>query len=489
MTEGNPRGVKRSSIWLALALVGLVGAGAGAGGYWLGKTMPEMATSVPMKPERKVLYYRNPMGLPDTSPVLKKDSMGMDYIPVYSDEAPAEKPASAEDKSRQVLYYRNPMGLPDTSQVPKKDSMGMDYIPVYAEDAVAPGQVKISLDKVQKLGVKTEPVSSRALVRTVRAVGKFQLDERRQNTVTTRFEGYIEKLFVNATGQPVKRGQPLMEVYSPELVSAQEEYLIAWNGRQSLKQGTEESVTGVGQLAEGALRRLRNWNISDVQLQRLQREGKATRTLTIYSPASGVVMEKAAIQGMRFMPGEPLFRITDLSAVWLLADVFEQDLAMVHVGQSVKISVDAYPGKDLTGKIAFIYPTVNPETRTAQVRIELANPGGTLRPDMYASVQLSSGHNQAMALTVPDSAVIDSGTRQVVLIQRAEGLFESREVKLGARADGYVEVLEGLSEGENVVVRANFLIDAESNLKAALGGFGESGSNAHHEDTTADERR
>lgn len=473
MTEGNPRGMKRSSIWFALALVGLVGAS--AGGYWMGKKqslMPEMVTSAPIKPERKVLYYRNPMGLQDTSPVPKKDSMGMDYVPVYADEAVVAQAPMADSKSHKVLYYRNPMGLPDTSQTPKKDSMGMDYIPVYADDAAAPGQVKISLDKVQKLGVRTEPVMSRDLVRTVRAVGKFQLDERRQNTVTTKFEGYIEKLFVNATGQPVKRGQPLMEVYSPELVSAQGEYLIAWNGRQSLKNGTEESVVGVGQLAEGALKRLRNWDISDAQLQRLQREGKATRTLIIYSPASGVVMEKPAIQGMRFMPGEPLFKITDLSAVWLLAEVFEQDLAMVHVGQSVKISVDAYPGKEMTGKVAFIYPTVNPETRTAQVRIELANPGGMLRPDMYASVQLTSGHDKARALTVSDSAVIDSGTRQVVLIQRAEGLFEPREVKLGTRTDGYVEVLEGLSDGDSVVVRANFLIDAESNLKGALGSFG-----------------
>ena len=462
--------MKRSGIWIALALLGL--AGASGTGYWLGMkhaAKPESAASTPVKSERKILFYRNPMGQPDTSPVPKKAPDGMDYVPVYADE---EVGAQADKPKGKILYYRNPMGLPDTSPVPKKDPMGMDYIPVYADEKTSAGQVKISLDKVQKLGVRTEPVSSRELVRTVRAVGKFQLDERRLHTVTTKFEGYIEKLYVNATGQPVKRGQPLMEVYSPELVSAQEEYLIAWKGRQSLKNGTEESQTGVAQLAEGALKRLRNWDISDAQLQRLQREGKATHTLTLYSPASGVVLEKAAVQGMRFMPGEPLFKIADLSAIWLLADVFEQDLALVHVGQSVKISVDAYPEKELTGKIAYIYPTVTPETRTAKVRVELANPGGMLRPDMYANVQLVSGHGKAKALTVPDSAVIDSGTRQVVLVQRAEGLFEPREVKLGMRSDGYAEVLQGLSEGENVVVSANFLIDAESNLKAALDSFG-----------------
>jgi Cu(I)/Ag(I) efflux system membrane fusion protein len=265
-----------------------------------------------------------------------------------------------------------------------------------------------------------------------------------------------------------------MEVYSPELVSAQEEYLIAWNGRQSLSNGTEESLVGVSRLAESALKRLRNWDISDSQLQRLKKDGKATRTLTLYSPANGVVLEKMAVAGMRFMPGEPLFKIADLSSIWLLADVFEQDLALVHVGQSVNISVNAYPDKVLTGKVSYIYPTVTPETRTAKIRVELDNPNGILKPEMYATVQLASGHGKADALMVPDSAVLDSGTRQIVLVQRAEGLFESREVKLGMRGNGYVEVIEGISAGENLVVSANFLIDAESNLKAAIGGFGHS---------------
>ena len=471
MSKGNPRWMQRSGIWIALALLVIAVA---SGAYWLGTQraeQPPVTASAPV--ERKILYYRNPMGLPDTSPEPKKDSMGMDYIPVYADEMPADSAASnSGEADRKVLYYRNPMGLPDTSPVPKQDSMGMDYIPVYADEQASAGQVKISPDKVQKLGVRTEPVSSRELVRSVSAVGKFQVDERSLSTVTTKFEGYIERLYVNATGQPVKRGQPLMEIYSPELVSAQEEYLIAWNSRQALKQGTEESQIGVGQLAESALRRLRNWDISNAQLQRLQREGKATHTLTLYAPAGGVVLEKSAVQGMRIMPGEPLFKIANLSAIWLIAEVFEQDLSLVHVGQSVKIRVDAYPEKELTGRIAYIYPSVTPETRTAMVRVELANPGGLLKPDMYASVQLVSGHGKVSALTVPDSAILDSGTRQVVLVQLGEGLFEPREVKLGMRSDGYAEVLQGLSAGENVVVRANFLIDAESNLKGALGSFG-----------------
>jgi Cu(I)/Ag(I) efflux system membrane fusion protein len=424
--------MKRSGIWVALALAGI--AAAAGGGYWWG---------------------------------LKQVSHSTVEMPVAI-SVPAE---------RKILYYRNPMGLPDTSPVPKQDSMGMDYTPVYADEKVSNNQVKISTDKVQKLGVKTEQVLSRKMVNTVRAVGQFQFNEQRLSTVTTKFEGYIEKLYVNSTGQPVRRGQPLMEVYSPELVSAQEEYLIAWNGRQSLSNGTTESLVGVGQLAESALKRLRNWDISDAQLQRLKKDGKATRTLTMYSPANGVVLEKTAVQGLRFMPGELLFKIADFSTIWLLADVFEQDIALVHVGQTVNIAVNAYPGRELQGKIDYIYPTVNSETRTAKVRVVLANPDGILKPDMYASIQLMSG-NDASVLAVPDSAVIDSGTRQVVLVQLTEGLYEPREVKLGMRSDGYVEIAEGLSEGENVVVRANFLIDAESNLKAALGSFGEHSSHA-----------
>lgn len=472
--------MKRSGIWVVLSLVGIAVA-LGSGYWWglkqAGSPSAKMPAAISVPAEKKVLYYRNPMGLADTSPEPKKDSMGMDYIPVYADEMPVNSVADNGKVDRKVLYYRNPMGLSDTSPVPKQDSMGMDYTPVYADEQVPSGQVKISPDKVQKLGVKTEQTALRDLTRTVRAVGQFQLDERRLSSVTTKFEGYIERLYVNATGQPVKRGQPLMDVYSPELVSAEEEYLVAWNGCQPLKNGTEESLVGVGQLAESALKRLRNWDISDAQLRHLQQSGKASRTLTLYSPANGVVLEKMAVAGIRFMPGEPLFKIADLSAIWLLADVFEQDLALVHVGQTVKISVDAYPDKELVGKIAYIYPTVTPETRTAKVRVELANPNGMLKPDMYASVQLVSGHNKARALTVPDSAVIDSGTRQIVLVQLTDGLFEPREVKLGMRSDGYAEVLQGLSEGENVVVRANFLIDAESNLKAALGSFG--GHSAH----------
>jgi Cu(I)/Ag(I) efflux system membrane fusion protein len=374
-----------------------------------------------------------------------------------------------------ILYYRNPMGLADTSPTPKKDSMGMDYIPVYeGEEPQGPG-VKISVDRVQKLGVRTEAAATRVVSRSVRALGTIQVDERAQRTVSPRFEGWIQRLYVNATGEYVRRGQPLMEIYSPDLVAAQQEYLVATRGMAALKDASPEVQANMRSLAEASLQRLRNWDIAEEELAQLRSEGKPRNALTLRAPASGVVLEKPSVQGMRFMPGEVLYRIADLSSVWLLADVFEQDLGLVRVGQAAKVRLNAYPEKVLEGKVAFIYPSVTAETRTAKVRIELRNPGQLLKPAMYASVELSAGGGQEKRLAVPDSAVLDSGTRQIVLVRRGEGLFEPREVKLGTRGDGYVEVLEGVKEGEAVVVSANFLIDAESNLKAAIAGFGQQG--------------
>lgn len=374
------------------------------------------------------------------------------------------------------LYYRNPMGLPDTSPVPKKDPMGMDYIPVYEGAAPESGAplVRISVDKVQKLGVKTEPASLREFAPTIRAVATIQADERRLHTVAPKFEGWIQKLHVNATGQAVARGQALMEIYSPDLVAAQQEYLIAVKGVGSVQGAVPEVEASMRELRENALLKLRNWDISDVELRRLQDEGKPRQFVTLRSQASGVVLEKPAVEGKRFMSGEVLFQIADLSSVWLLADVFEQDLGSVRLGQAATIRIDAYPDRVFAGRVTFVYPTVMPETRTAKVRIEMPNPSGALKPSMYAAVEIAAGRAEKKVLAVPNSAVLDTGTRQLVIVRRGEGAFEPRTVKLGRRADGYVEVREGISDGDSVVVSANFLIDAESNLKAALAGFGAS---------------
>jgi Cu(I)/Ag(I) efflux system membrane fusion protein len=390
-------------------------------------------------------------------------------------EAPQAATGAGKDQ-RRILYYRNPMGLPDTSPVPKKDPMGMDYVPVYegeaAPAAAPPGTVSIAPEKQQLMGVRTEAVSARDLRRNVRAVGTIQPNERLIYRVSPRFEGWIEKLHVNTTGQAVLRGQPLMEVYSPELVSAQEEYLIALRAVEQTAAGGPEAQAVMRRLAESALRRMRNFGVSEAELDLLRKEGKARQALTYRSPAAGVVTQKPSVQGMRFMPGELLYEIADLSTVWMVADVSERDLGLAKVGQAATLKITAYPERAFAGKVVFIQPTLDADTRTARVRVELRNPAGLLKPAMYGEVELSAGELRGKVLAVPDSAVLDSGARQAVLVQRGAGLFEPREVKLGVRADGYVQVLEGLRAGEEVVVRANFLIDAESNLKAALQTFG-----------------
>jgi RND family efflux transporter MFP subunit len=392
----------------------------------------------------------------------------------------ATSAASAQPKERKILYYRNPMGLADTSPVPKKDSMGMDYIAVRegeGEDASdekaspdAAQQIRISAEKVQQLGVRTELASLRDLGQSVSANARIEADERLSVTVAPKFDGYIERLLVNSTGQTVRKGQALLEAYSADLVSAQREYQLALHGLQTLPPGSDTTSAQMHQLADASLARLRNWDISEEQISTLATAGTAQRTLTLRAPASGIVTEKKAIQGMRFQPGDALYQISDLSSIWVIADIFERDIAAVHNGAKARISVDAYPGKPFTGTLTYIYPTLNEQSRTVPVRIELPNPGSLLKPGMFAQVSLAAGA-RTKVLSVPNSAVIDSGSHQVVLVQVQEGRFVPREVVLGARSDSYQEILQGLHEGERVVVAANFLIDAESNLKAALSGL------------------
>ncbi len=439
-----------------------------------------VAIGIAAAAERTPLYYQDPSGKPDYSPTPKKDAEGRDYVPVYDEQGAAPvstpvspAPAAAPGGERKILYYRNPMGLPDTSPVPKKDSMGMDYIAVYADEGsgTVPGTVKISPERIQMLGVRTEAASLRSIAHTVRAVGTVAADERRIGVVNPKFEGWIEKLLVNTTGQTVRRGEALLEVYSPDLVLAQREYLVARAAAADMAQSDAMTRDNAKAIAAAALSRLKNWDISADQLARLQRTGTATRTLTLSAPIGGIVMEKTALEGLHFGAGDMLYRIVDLSAVWLLADVFEQDLAQIRLGQSAKITVQAYPGRVFDGRVAFVYPTVNAQTRTAKVRIEVPNPDLLLKTDMYATVEIAAPVESTTVLTVPDSAVLDTGTRQTVLVDRGDGRFEPRAVKLGARAGGYVAALEGIRDGEKVVTGANFLIDAESNLRAALQAF------------------
>ncbi len=434
--------MKTSTVALAIAVLAAVAAGS----YGLGARAPAPATS----------------GAPGAA------------------GAAAVAAVASAPKAPRLLYYRNPMGLADTSPTPKKDSMGMDYIAVYeGEDEPAapaaaggvagPRAVRISTEKIQKLGVRTEAASLRPLGKTVRAAGRVEPDERRISVIAAKFEGYVEKLLVNVTGQTVTRGQPLFEAYSPELVSAQREYLIALQGTQTLKEAGSDAQVGMQQLVESSLAHLRHWDLSPDQLQRLVKTGQAQRNITFLSPVSGVVTEKKALLGMRFMPGDLLYQVTDLSAVWVIADLSEQDIGLVKTGARVRVTTTAYPNEVFDGRVTYVYPTMKAETRSIPVRVELANPGGKLKPAMFAQVELQVG-GPAPVLTVPDSAVIDTGTRRLVLVQVGVGRFEPREVELGARGEHFVEVRRGLRDGEQVVVSANFLIDAESNLKAVVGG-------------------
>ena len=463
---------------LRLAIVLALGVTAGAAGaYWYVRSPVVRPVSVsaaqPAAPsvERKIIYYRDPTGAPFWSATPKKDPAGRDYLPVYNNEEPSfdppvPKPQTTAAGPRKIIYYRHPMGLPDTSPLPKKDSMGMDYIAVYEGEEQDDGTVKVSLDKIQRSGVRTEPVGTRVIVQPIRAVGTVKIDERRLTIVTLRSDGYIEELFVNATGQSVRAGEPLFRVYSSQIQLAQIDLMVAMRAAPRSATGADAD-----RFLDGAMQRLRNLGIPESRIREVRETGGNPRTIDWPSPANGTVIEKRVVKGQRVMAGEELYRIADLSQVWVIADVAESDLAAIKIGTSAAVIFRAYPTQPVEGPVTFIYPEVRPETRTVRVRIELPNPDGRLKADMYADVVFQAGADEAPVIVVPASAVIDSGTRQVVLVAKGEGRFEPRPVKLGRRGDGYVEVVEGLKEGEEVVTAATFLIDAESNLKAALKAF------------------
>ncbi len=372
-------------------------------------------------------------------------------------ELPAAPGADAGNNGK-VLYYRNPMGLPDISYEPKKDSMGMDYIAVYENEAGDGGNVvRISLDKVQKLGVATESAVMRRLTRVIRATGIVQPDESRQSIVSARFDGWVQRLYANKTGDMVERGQKMLELFSPALRLAQQEYILARRSDSAL--------------AAAAARRLETLGLSSDQIEALANVEEAPGAIAVLAPQSGQVVEKMAIEGMRVMAGEPLYRLADFGHVWVIAEIYERDLAAVRPGMPVEVELEAFPGEPMAGEISFIYPGLTPETRTARVRVELENRDLKLKADMFAAVLLGADSEAVEVLAVPESAVLDTGKKQAVLIELGQGRYEPREVRLGRRAEGYAEILEGIKEGEKVVVSANFLIDAESNLQSALRAF------------------
>lgn len=429
------------------------------------------------------IYFQDPDGKPFYSLTPKKTADGRDYraVPAGADvsfDEPAQQPTemkTADAKGdRKIKYYRNPMGLPDTSPVPKKDSMGMDYIAVYEGEDSDDSSVKLSAGKIQRTGVRSGPVVRQPITSLIRAPGIVKEDERRVAVVALRFEGFVESVANVTTGDHVHKGQPLMNVYSPALSSAAAEYLSAFN------------AGATGKELKGARRRLENLATPEPAIKEIERTREIALSIPWLAPQDGEILERAAVNGMRAGPGDVLFRIADHQLVWVVVDVAERDLPQLAVGTKVTIRPRALAGRTFTGAVTVIYPHLNTQTRTARIRIEVPNPDELLRPEMYVDAEIETGSSDPV-LAVAESAVLDSGTRRAVLIDKGEGRFEPREVKLGRRGGGYVEITEGVSEGEAVVTSANFLIDAESNLKAALKGFAEAGS-SQSADLSRDEK-
>ena len=379
-------------------------------------------------------------------------------VPASEGDQAAKASSSAAADSRRILYYRNPMGLPDVSQTPKKDSMGMDYIAVYEGEGHDPASVTLSPGKLQRAGVATEAVMLHIIAAPVRAPGTVQLDERKISVISVRTESFVDSVENVTNGTEVRRGQPLLRLYSPLIATAAGDYLASLT--------TPANVSAPA----GARQRLLNYGVPQSMLAHIEKTRQVPPTFTWEAPRDGIVLERNVTDGMRANPGDVLFRIADHRTVWVLVDVAERDLAAVSENQAATVRVRSYPDRTFTGKIALVYPHLNPATRTVRVRIELPNTDLLLRPDMYAEAEISTGSDEPV-LAVPDSAIIDSGSRQIVLVDKGDGRFEPRPVQLGRRGTGYAEVRDGLAEGEVVVTSANFLIAAESNLKAALKGF------------------
>ena len=338
---------------------------------------------------------------------------------------------------------------------------------------VAPGSVHIPPERQQLIGVRFGTVVKQALQKVIRTVGRIETDEKRIGIVSPKIGGWIEELYVDFTGRFVRAGEPLLTIYSPELVATQEEYLLALAAQRDWAKSPFAEVSEGGRLlAESARRRLKLWDISDAQIQALEESREPKKTLTLYSPFTGHVLEKTVNKGQFVAAGTALFRIADLSVVWLIADIYEYELPAIRLGQAATIRMAYYPGESFTGKAIYIYPTLDPQTRTARVRYEFANPQGRLKPEMFTTVEILVRLGERLA--VPEGAVIDTGVRQVVIVDRGAGTFEPREVRLGVKAGEVFEVLEGLAAGERVVTSANFLIDSESRLKDAVGGMGHS---------------
>jgi Cu(I)/Ag(I) efflux system membrane fusion protein len=393
------------------------------------------------------------------------------------------KDTTAQTAERKVQYWVDPMHPAYKSNKPgKAPDCGMDLVPVYAEESTTvktslpEGTIQISPEKQQLIGVQYSTVEFKAISRTLRAVGRLTWDETKIVRIHSRVEGWVEQVFVDFIGKQVGKGQPLISIYSPELWQTQQEYLLALKGRDELADSPfREAVAGSVSLLAAARKRLELWDIEMAQLEHLEHTGKPFKALTLYAPSAGFVLTRNAFPKQRVTPETELYVIADLSTIWVMADIYEYEAAEIKVGQPATVSLSYSPGRSYRGKVTYINPQFDNATRTLKVRVELANPGFALKPDMFANVELGIGYGKQ--IVVPQEAVMDSGAEQLVFVAHEGGYFEPRKVQLGAKVDHEFIVLGGLKAGERIVTSANFLIDSESKLKSAAGGMGMPGMN------------
>ncbi|MFZ2447610.1 MAG: efflux RND transporter periplasmic adaptor subunit [Syntrophobacteraceae bacterium] len=397
-----------------------------------------------------------------------------------------ETAAAVSEKKKaepKVLYYVDPMNPTNKSDKPGKAPCGMDMVPVYDDapesgSGLPEGTVRISPEKQQMIGVQFGEASEMALSKTVRAVGRATYDETRIHHIHTRFEGYVDKIYVDFTGKLVKKGQPLFSIYSPELVSTQQELLISKKSADILQNSQFEGIGSQSMSLYNSTReRLKLWEISEQQIKEIERRGQPIRSITLHSHTDGFVIARNVFAGHQVKPEMELYTIADLSDVWIIADVYEYEIAAIHLGQTALVSFPSFPGQTFTGKITYILPELDAKTRTAKIRIELPNKDYRIKPDMFANVELKVDYGKK--LSIPQEAVLDSGASQIVFVAREGGYFEPRKLTLGPKVDDRYIVLAGLAAGERVVTSANFLIDSESQLKSATGGMG-AGEHAGH---------
>jgi Cu(I)/Ag(I) efflux system membrane fusion protein len=397
-----------------------------------------------------------------TSPVPAKDSMGMDYIPVYAEKE--EQPSE-----RKVLFYRSPMNPSVTSLTPMKDSMGMDYVPVYAEGASSKvaGTVKINPVVVQNIGVRTAVAKSEAISRTVRTVGRVDFDEERMARFHPKVQGWIEELRVDKTGETIGKDDILLSIYSPQLVSTQQEYLLALNNLSALGESPIEEIRkGAKALVKSSRERLQFLDVPEHQIQELEKTRQVRKTIHIHSPVDGTVLRIGARQGQHVTPKTELYMFADLKEVWVLADIYENEIPWVKEGDKVEMTLDSVPGRTFLGEVSFIYPYSEAKTRTTKVRLLFDNADLLLRPDMFSALSILSD-TRDNAVVVPSESIVRSGGKPQVFVVREPGKFEPRSVTLGVESDGRVQILSGVSEGEEVVTSAQFLVDSESKLREA----------------------